>query len=67
MAVKIEIPSAQQRTSTISKEAYYLKIINKNSNSRHFPKLYGNGYFGASQILKLEYIEYSIEDYILKP
>lgn len=33
MAVKIENSNAQLRTNSITKEAYYLKIINKNSNS----------------------------------
>lgn len=45
-----------------------MKIINnKFSHLKHFPKYYGDSFHNNLHYMKIEYLEYSIEDYMKKP
>jgi hypothetical protein len=57
--------------STLGREGYYLrqlhtKMEHKSIKDRRIPILYGDGYAGSAPLLKLEYIENSVEDYLVK-
>jgi hypothetical protein len=42
--------------------------MNKNNpNTKHIPKIYGDGYHNNLQYIMIEFLEYSVEEYIALP
>ncbi|TNV73739.1 hypothetical protein FGO68_gene402 [Halteria grandinella] len=51
--------------NTITKESYYLEKMTK-LGLRHIPRYYGSQYFKGAPNLIMQYVEYSVQEYIEK-
>jgi hypothetical protein len=58
--------SNNYRGSSLNKESYcFSKFKRQNPPLIHIPKFYGDGFFNEkNSYIKMEYIKYSIEEYI---
>jgi hypothetical protein len=70
MAIKMEKEGlSSAMSSTLGREAHFMRIFNeklpdrKNGHKR-VPKYYGDTFSNNRQCLKIEFIEYSLPDYI---
>ena len=50
----------------LSKESYYLRLLNE-SNCDRVIGYYGDGHVGGAQYIKIEYIDMTLEAYLARP
>ena len=67
MAIKIEKRSQNNMARPLIQEMYLLKLISRSNQSIHLPKIYGDGNWNNNQYMKMEYFDYSLEDYLALP
>ncbi|TNV81568.1 hypothetical protein FGO68_gene13872 [Halteria grandinella] len=61
VAVKALLPNSQQ--TNLSKEIFYMAKLDQ-QGLLHAPKYFGEGYHNKQSYIMMEYIEYSVEEYI---
>ena len=58
--------SVKRTGSVITKESYYLRMMNDKKCDRVIG-YYGDGFCSGAQYIKIEYIDMTLEDYIAHP
>lgn len=69
---KIEKKNPNGRQQFIlTKESYYLRTLQKEEETKdkipHTPKYLGEGFHDGCQLMKMEYVEYGITEYLDMP
>ena len=67
IAIKVEnIKTVKTHGSVITKESYYLRMLNENKNCDKVIRYYGDGFVmgTGAQYIKLEYCEHTPEKYL---
>ncbi|TNV84616.1 hypothetical protein FGO68_gene11523 [Halteria grandinella] len=63
LPLKLEVKGSNGDSTTVNKQGHYLSKVQKDGN-QHIPKYYGDRLHGSKPYIIMEFVEYSVEEYL---